>query len=125
MNISGDAVRTQLDRILSSPAFGDARPVTLLTTAVENALAGRAAAQRPTAEETRELQSRLEDYYAGPGKNDPVIIGVSDDCVAVFRARGETGSTVYQPTPERKLFMFVLCLGALIALWVFYFLAPK
>ncbi len=31
----------------------------------------------------------------------------------------------YQPTTGRKLFMFVLCLAALIAVWVFYWLAPK
>ena len=31
----------------------------------------------------------------------------------------------YQPTTGRKLFMFILCLVALIAVWVFYWLAPK
>ncbi len=125
MDLSADAVRTQLNRILSSPAFVDASSATLLTTAVQNALAGRAPAQSPTAEETRDLQSRLEDYYADPGKNDPVIIGVSDACVAMFRARGDAGPAGYQPSPGRKLFMFVLCLVALIALWVFYFFAAK
>lgn len=31
----------------------------------------------------------------------------------------------YQPSTGRKLFMFLLCLVALIAVWVFYWLAPK
>jgi hypothetical protein len=31
----------------------------------------------------------------------------------------------YQPTTGRKLFMFVLCLVALIAVWVFYWFASK
>jgi len=31
----------------------------------------------------------------------------------------------YQPTTGRKVFMLVLCLVALIAVWVFYWLAPK
>jgi hypothetical protein len=31
----------------------------------------------------------------------------------------------YQPTTGRKIFMLVLCLVALIAVWVFYWLAPK
>jgi len=31
----------------------------------------------------------------------------------------------YQPTTGRKLFMLVLCLVALIAVWVFYWFASK
>jgi hypothetical protein len=31
----------------------------------------------------------------------------------------------YQPSTGRKLFMFVLCLVALIAVWVFYWFASK
>lgn len=31
----------------------------------------------------------------------------------------------YQPTTGRKLFMFLLCLVALIAVWVFYWFASK
>lgn len=31
----------------------------------------------------------------------------------------------YQPSAGRKLFMFILCLAALIAVWIFYWLAPK
>ncbi|HLK18639.1 MAG TPA: hypothetical protein VKT81_06775 [Bryobacteraceae bacterium] len=31
----------------------------------------------------------------------------------------------YQPSTGRKIFMFFLCLAALIAVWIFYWLAPK
>src|SRR5579863_5039252 len=31
----------------------------------------------------------------------------------------------YQPSTGRKLFMFILCLVALIAVWVFYWFASK
>jgi hypothetical protein len=31
----------------------------------------------------------------------------------------------YQPTTGRKVFMFLLCLVALIAVWVFYWFASK
>ena len=37
----------------------------------------------------------------------------------------ESPARGYQPTTGRKLFMFILCLVALIAVWVFYWLAPK
>jgi hypothetical protein len=37
----------------------------------------------------------------------------------------ESPAPGYQPTTGRKLFMLVLCLVALIAVWVFYWLAPK
>jgi hypothetical protein len=37
----------------------------------------------------------------------------------------EPPASGYQPTTGRKVFMFVLCLVALIAVWVFYWLAPK
>ena len=31
----------------------------------------------------------------------------------------------YQPTTGRKVFMFLLCLAALIAVWIFYWFASK
>ena len=40
-------------------------------------------------------------------------------------APGHQSTPGYQPTTGRKLFMFVLCLVALIAVWVFYWFASK
>jgi hypothetical protein len=37
----------------------------------------------------------------------------------------ESPAPGYQPSTGRKLFMFVLCLVALIAVWVFYWFASK
>jgi hypothetical protein len=37
----------------------------------------------------------------------------------------EPSAPGYQPSTGRKLFMFVLCLAALIAVWVFYWFASK
>jgi hypothetical protein len=37
----------------------------------------------------------------------------------------EPAALGYQPTTGRKVFMFLLCLAALIAVWVFYWFASK
>lgn len=41
------------------------------------------------------------------------------------RPGGEPQPPGYQPTTGRKVFMFVLCLCALIGVWVFYWFAAK
>jgi len=127
MNFNGDAVRAQVEKILGSPAFANAGLTgPLLRVVVQNALAGQPPLSGRTAEETRDLQGRLQSYYADAGKDDPVLIELSEnECRFTVQTKTERQMPGYQPSPGRKLFMFVLCLVALIALWVFYFFAPK
>lgn len=134
-------MRAELERILASPGFVDAgRLGPFLTFLVDAALSGdtsrlkesvlgvevfqrqpgyNSASDPIVRVEARRLRSRLEEYYAGPGKDDPVVIELPRGAyVPVFR-------THYQPSAGRKLFMFGLCLAGLIGVWVFYWFANK
>lgn len=96
--MSPDAVREQLERVLSSELFrGAGRHSRLLRYLVERTLAGegdqlkeyvlgtevfdRSDSYDPRIDsivrvEARRLRSRLEEYYRGPGAGDPVVIAV-------------------------------------------------
>lgn len=96
--MSPDAVREQLERVLSSELFRSAgRHSRLLRYLVERTLAGegdqlkeyvlgtevfdRSDSYDPRIDsivrvEARRLRSRLEDYYRGPGAGDPIVIAV-------------------------------------------------
>jgi hypothetical protein len=124
-DISADAVRAQLERILGSGGFVDGgRLGPLLKTLVDNALTGATPTLAESDAELPQLGSRLEAYYASAGKDDPVVIELPEGAQGpIFRSR--SAPVGYQPSPGRKLFMFVLCLVALISVWVFYWLSAK
>jgi TolB-like protein len=107
---SADAVRAQLDRLLTSAAFVNAgRLSRLLRFLVERTLAGegdslkeyvlgvevfdRSADYDPRLDsivrvEARRLRARLAEHYAGPGAQDPVIVTVEKGSyVPTFTAR--------------------------------------
>ncbi len=121
-DISTDDIRAQLDRILASPGFANVDNLRIfLTSLVDRAIKGDRGKDAIVEGETDGLRSRLEEYYVSAGKDDPVIIELPEDAnLPVFRQRVE--ATGYQPSIGRKLFMLGLCLAALIAVWVFYFL---
>ena len=95
---NADAVRAQLERILASPGFANAgRLSRFLRFVVERTLDGEGdrlkeyrvgteVFDRPSdydpridsivRVEARRLRARLAEYYAGPGRGDPVVIGV-------------------------------------------------
>jgi TolB-like protein/Tfp pilus assembly protein PilF len=95
---SADAIRTQLDRVLSDPLFVNApRLSQLLRYLVANSLAGherelqeysvamavfgRGASFDPRIDtivrvQARRLRSRLDDYYHGPGARDPIVFEI-------------------------------------------------
>jgi hypothetical protein len=121
-DIPPDTVHAQLDRILASPGFVNAGRLSLvLKLLVGSAIAGDPCKDPIAPEDTRHLRSRLEEYYATAGTDDPVVIELPEDTyIPVFHQRVE--ATGYQPSVGRKLFMLGLCLAALIGVWVFYFL---
>jgi TolB-like protein len=107
---SPDEVRAQLERLLSAPAFaGGNRHQRFLRYVVERTLAGEADQLKeyvlglevfdrsdgydPRLDsivrvEARRLRAKLEEYYAGPGADDPVVIGIPRGSYApVFSAR--------------------------------------
>ena len=95
---TADAVRRQLERILASPGFANAgRLSRFLRFVVERTLAGegdqlkeyligtevfdRAADYDPRLDsivrvEARRLRAKLQEYYAGPGRDEPVLVSV-------------------------------------------------
>src|SRR5688572_14132707 len=95
---TADAVHPQLERILASPGFANAgRLSRFLRFVVERTLAGegdqlkeyligtevfdRAADYDPRLDsivrvEARRLRAKLQEYYAGPGRDDSVTISV-------------------------------------------------
>jgi TolB-like protein/Tfp pilus assembly protein PilF len=95
---SADAIRTQLDRVLSDPLFVDApRLSQLLRHLVANSLAGHerelleysvamavfgsGASFDPRIDtivrvQARRLRGRLGDYYRGPGAHDPIVFEI-------------------------------------------------
>ena len=114
--IPAGEVRAQVDRILASPGFIDSG----LKLLVENALSNQA----QSVPDTAALRTRLEQYYADAGKDDPIVIEIHNGAsVPVFRRND--APVGYQPSPGRKLFMMGLCLVALIIVWAFYFIAGK
>lgn len=157
-------MRAELDRVLSSPGFVDAgRLGRFLTFLVENALNGdpvkvkesvlgvevfeRKPGYNPSTDpivrvEARRLRTRLDEYYASAGKDDPVIIDVPKGAyLPVFREGSGAAATGadkaaplvpkapakqgYQPTLGRKFLMLGLCVAGLILVWTFYFRAQK
>lgn len=97
MASSPDDVRTQLERILAAPAFASGRHPRFLRYVVERTLAGEADQLKeyvlglevfdrsdgydPRLDsivrvEARRLRAKLEEYYAGPGADDPVVIDI-------------------------------------------------
>jgi hypothetical protein len=116
MTIPPAEVRAQVDRILASPGFVDSG----LKLLVENALSNQA----QSVSDAAIFRTRLEQYYADAGKDDPIVIEIPEGAsVPVFR-RNEA-PIGYQPSAGRKLFMMGLCLVALIIVWAFYFIANK
>jgi hypothetical protein len=114
-DIPADEVRAQVKRILASPGFIDSG----LKLLVDNALTGQA----QSVPDPAALRTRLEQYYAAAGKDDPIVIELPKAVsIPVFRRAAPLG---YQPSAGRKLFMMGLCLVALIIVWTFYFLASK
>ena len=115
-DIPANEVRAQCDRILASPGFIDSG----LKLLVDHALTG----QTQPALDIDAIRSRLEEYYAAAGKDDPIVIEIPKGASApVFRRR--EAPVGYQPSTGRKLFMMGLCLLALIIVWTFYFIAGK
>ncbi|HEV2688955.1 MAG TPA: hypothetical protein VGV35_10380 [Bryobacteraceae bacterium] len=115
MEFATEDVRAQVNRILASPGFANSGVLAPMLRAVVrgDSIGGP---------EARELRARLIDYYAGPGKDDAVVIELSEDTHALeIRVSRPSSPAGYQPSTGRKLFMFLLCLIALIAIWVFYF----
>ncbi len=113
-----DAIRAELARVVASPGFVSAgRLAPFLTFVVERALAGEPVKEsvvgievfgRPTnydprldpivRVEARRLRSRLAEYYAGPGANDPLVIELPKGAYAPsFRAR--TDAVPPEPVP--------------------------
>jgi TolB-like protein len=106
---SPDEVRAQLERVLAAPAFASGRHPRFLRYVVERTLAGepdqlkeyvlglevfdRTAGYDPRLDsivrvEARRLRAKLEEYYAGPGADDPVVIEIPRGTYApVFTAR--------------------------------------
>jgi hypothetical protein len=116
MTIPAGEVRAQVERILATPGFIDSG----LKLLVENALTNQAQAVPDAAI----LRTRLEQYYADAGKDDPIVIEIPKGAsVPVFRRND--APVGYQPSAGRKLFMMGLCLVALIIVWAFYFIASK
>ena len=116
MNIPAPEVRAQVERILASPGFVDSG----LELLVESALSNQAQSVPGSAT----LRSRLEQYYADAGKDDPIVIEIPKGAsVPVFRRND--GPVGYQPSAGRKLFMMGLCLVALIIVLAFYLIAGK
>ena len=114
--VAPDNVRAQVARILGDPSFAGALQLSrLLQHLVENALAGelrevkeyslgaelfrRGASFDPKQDNlvrahARRLRQRLEAYYDGPGRADPVIIEIpKGHYVAVFRLRHGNGTS--------------------------------
>ena len=123
--VPGTAVREQLARIVDSPKFiSSARLCRFLTHIVNRTLCGdldcikefsiamevfdRTPRYDPNIDaivrvEARRLRAKLKEYYEGPGKNDPVLIGLRPGSyVPIFRwldaqpgsARQEMGTAV-------------------------------
>jgi hypothetical protein len=114
--IPAGEVRAQVERILASPGFVDSGLKLLVESALSN--------QAQSVPDAATLRSRLEQYYAAVGKDDPIVIEIPKGAgIPVFRR--QTAPLGYQPSAGRKLFMMGLCLVALIIVWTFYFLASK
>ena len=110
-------VNAGVQRILASPEFANSGVLgPLLRAAVRG--------DKIASPEARELRARLLAYYAGPGKSDPVVIALSEDTheVSISITKPAAPSQGYQPSLRRKLLFFVMCLIALIIVWVAFFL---
>jgi hypothetical protein len=116
---SPDEVRAQLERVLSSPAFASGRHPRFLRYVVERTLAGeadqlkeyvlglevfdRADGYDPRLDsivrvEARRLRAKLQEYYAGPGSEDPVVLEIPRGSYApVFTAKAPPAA---EPEPE-------------------------
>ena len=107
--------------MLTSPAFAEDGP--LLTLLVESALEGT---PHGVPADVGRLRSKLEEYYDSVGKDDAIRIALPEGSnVPVFSRLETVQLPGYQPSPGRKLFMLILCLLALIAVWIFYFITSR
>jgi hypothetical protein len=50
---------------------------------------------------------------------------ISPEQGSILHPNPEAPTPGYQPSTGRKLFMFLLCLCALIAIWAYYWFADK
>jgi TolB-like protein len=140
-----DDVRGQLERVLASEGFTNAdRMSAFLRFIVDRALAGEAGQVKeyligvevfdrndqydPRLDsivrvEARRLRTKLDEYYAGPGREDPLIISVPRGCyVPVFSTResvnGEPAPAAVMPLsvaarPTRSAWRLALVLSAI------------
>ncbi|MDQ3439201.1 MAG: hypothetical protein M3478_02485, partial [Planctomycetota bacterium] len=119
--LSPDFVRAQLERVLAADTFANAGRISrLLRYVVDRTLAGeadqlkeyvvgtevfdRGDAYDPRLDsivrvEARRLRAKLEDYYQGPGKDDPLVITVPrGSYVPAFALRPDSSATVVEPS---------------------------
>lgn len=149
-------IRAELEKICSNAGFARAdRLCQFLRLIVENELGnhheplkealigvkvyGRAAGYDPKAEpivrtEARRLRHKLDDYYAGPGNNDRVVITVPTGGYAPhFEIRAESASKIVAlpaqlPQPEsnrnitlaRWLLLAVGCIAGCVITWLWF-----
>jgi TolB-like protein/Tfp pilus assembly protein PilF len=162
VGISAEAIRAQLEKIAASPGFADAgRLAPFLKYVVESALAGEAAKLKESVVgvevfqrqagydprtdpivrvEARRLRGRLEQYYAGEGKDDPIAIDLPKGSYApAFRRRAEPtkpslASTAAPTAPagdpprppiRRRLFFIGLCLFGYLLVMIGYWVSKK
>jgi TolB-like protein/Tfp pilus assembly protein PilF len=127
IEVSEQAVREELDRLLQSPIFAQSdRLGRFLRFTVEHAIGGtqdvlkeyligaevydRKPPYHPSQDsivrtEARRLRSKLKEYYEGEGKGDPIFIYFRPGSyVPVFRSRGKLDSHPLPATPEDGLF---------------------
>jgi TolB-like protein len=121
---TADAVRAQLERILASPGFANAgRLSRFLRFVVERTVEGdgdqlkeyligtevfdRAGDYDPRLDsivrvEARRLRAKLQEYYAGPGAGDAVIVSVDKGSYAArFELRPQAAATPMAAGPVR------------------------
>jgi len=151
---SAEAIRSQLEKIVTSPGFAAGGRLTpFLRYVVESALAGETGKlkepvlgvevfQRPAGYdprtdpivrvEARRLRGRLEQYYAGEGKDDPTIIDFpKGSYVPVFRRRqlavapAPPDADPPRPPIGRRLFFLGLCLFGYVLVTIGWWISKK
>lgn len=132
--ISDSEIRAELEAILMSGLFARSdRLSRLLQFTVNQALAGKAEALKeyvlgievfdkdasfdPRTDtvvrvQARRLRAALTEYYAGDGKDDPLVIEIPTGGYAPSFHKREQGS---QPSPSRRKLLAAICGGAVAA----------
>jgi hypothetical protein len=114
--VSNDDVRAELEKVLTNGCLTEEERLALRSLVEQNAVVDESV-RNP-------LRSRLDEYYAGAGKDDIVVIELPEGAGSpVFRSKAAIAG--YQPSVGRKLFMFALCLISLIAVWVWFWFGNK